>query len=289
MSKHLDNIIPFGSIFLAILFGAMAYHFTDAETFQNSEVVSAEIANPANKKVKALIVPGHDEKYFGAKYKENIEAEENLKIADELKTALEKNSQIEVVVLRDSSGYIAEFEKYFSENLKEIEKFRAENKQKTKTLIAQKDFISNQKVKHNFAPSEMSLRLYGINKWATENDFDFVIHVHLNDYPGRKTNSAGKYKGFSIYVPEKQLPNHTASLKLAEAVQVKLQNVLTKSNSPQETENIIEDQDLIAVGANHTLEIPSILIEYGYIYESLDYKKIAEQTADGVEEFLKLR
>lgn len=289
MSKHLDNIIPFGSIFLAILFGVMAYHFTDAETFQNSEVASVEIASTVNKKVKVLIVPGHDEKYYGAKYKEITEEKENLKIADELQIALKNNPQIEVVVLRDGNGYITEFEKYFIEKQKEIEKFRTEHKQKTKTLIAQKDFISNQKVKHNFAPAEMSLRLYGINKWATENDFDFVIHVHLNDYPGRKMDSIGKYKGFSIYVPEKQLPNHDASLKLAEAVQVKIQNVLAKSNFPQEIENIIEDQDLIAVGANHTLGIPSILIEYGYIYESLDYEKIAEQTADGVEEFLKPR
>lgn len=289
MSKHLDNIIPFGSIFLAILFGAMAYHFTDAETFQNGEVVNVEIANPMGKKLKILIVPGHDEKYYGAKYKEITEEEENLKIADELQTALEKNSEVEAVVLRDANGYIAEFESYFTVNQNEIEKFRTENKQKTKTLIAQKDFVSNQKVKHNFASTEMSLRLYAINKWATENEFDFVIHVHLNDYPGRKENSIGKYKGFSIYIPEKQLPNHDASLKLAGAVQGKLQSVLAESNFPQETENIIEDQDLIAVGANHTLEIPSILIEYGYIYESLDYEMIARETASGVEEFLKLR
>lgn len=267
----------------------MAYHFTDAETFHNSEAVGAEITNFVDRELKILIVPGHDEKYYGANYKEITEEKENLKIANLLQLKLEKDSQVKVVVLRDSNGYISDFEKYFIEKQKEIEKFRAENKQKTKTLIAQKDFISNQKVKHNFAPTEMSLRLYGINKWATEKDFEFVIHVHLNDYPGRKANSVGKYKGFSIYIPEKQLPNHDASLKLAEAVQGKIQNVLAKSNFPQETENIIEDQDLIAVGANHTLEIPSILIEYGYIYESLDYEKIAEQTADGVEEFLKLR
>lgn len=289
MSKHLDNIIPFGSIFLAILFGAMAYHFTDAETFQNSEVVSAEITNLANNKAKVLIVPGHDEKYYGAKYKEITEEKENLKIANLLHLKLEKESRVEVVVLRDENGYIAEFEEYFTGNQNEIEKFRSDHKQKTKSLIAQNDFVSNQKVKHNFAPAEMSLRLYAINKWATENDFDFVIHVHLNDYPGRKTNSVGKYKGFSIYVPERQLPNHDESLKLAEAVRMKLQNILAKSNFPQETENIIEDQDLIAVGANHTLEIPSILIEYGYIYESLDYEMIARETASGVEEFLKFR
>ena len=50
----------------------------------------------------------------------------------------------------------------------------------------------------NIAPDEMGVRLYGINKWANENDIDIVIHVHFNDYPGRPRTGSGKYSGFSI-------------------------------------------------------------------------------------------
>ena len=58
----------------------------------------------------------------------------------------------------------------------------------------------------------------------------------------------------------------------------------------------MEDQTLIALGASGTLVAPSMLIEYGYIFEkplrtAVDREKIisqyAQQTTLGVEDYIK--
>ena len=51
---------------------------------------------------------------------------------------------------------------------------------------------------------------------------------------------------------------------------------------------MLEDQSLIALGASGTLNAPSILIEYAYIYEKgINVDKIAQKTALGIEDYVK--
>ncbi|MBI2097542.1 MAG: hypothetical protein HYT46_01215, partial [Candidatus Vogelbacteria bacterium] len=78
----------------------------------------------------------------------------------------------------------------------------------------------------------------------------------------------GPYRGFSIYVPEQQLPAHRLSRDLAESIKSRLLLESPVSNFPKEDAGVIEDQELIAVGAQGSRDSASLLIEYGYIYET---------------------
>ncbi len=123
-------------------------------------------------------------------------------------------------------------------------------------------------IERNNAPSATAIRLYGINKWANENNIDIVVHLHFNDHPGRKYNQRGEYSGVTIYIPEKQFSNAKASKALAETVFKRLTTYSARSNMPLEREGVVEDQELIAIGAYNTLDPAVLLIEYGYIYET---------------------
>jgi N-acetylmuramoyl-L-alanine amidase len=113
-------------------------------------------------------------------------------------------------------------------------------------------------------------------------DFDLVIHIHFNDYRGHKRNKIGKYTGFSVYVPDKLFENYELSRALGESIFNEIKKVQTVSTLDKEKKGIIEDQELIAVGANASLEAGSVLIEYGYIYEDkiFDEKKRAATLDD---------
>jgi len=104
--------------------------------------------------------------------------------------------------------------------------------------------------------------------WANENEMDIIIHVHFNDYPGRRKQKP-KYSGFAIYVPEDQYSNAKGSKSVAESIYKRLSNFYPQSNLPKEDLGIVEDQELIAVGSYNTLDAAAMLIEYGYIYEPL--------------------
>jgi len=101
-----------------------------------------------------------------------------------------------------------------------------------------------------------------------ENNIDIVLHLHFNDYAGRKPGHIGKYSGFTIYVPEKQLPNSEVSQSLAQVLRSTFDDMLGRSTLPNESSGIVEDQELIAIGRNATRTGASLLIEYGYIYET---------------------
>ena len=122
-------------------------------------------------------------------------------------------------------------------------------------------------VNHNFARPEVALRLYGVNMWSNENDIHLNLHVHFNDYAGRPRGRSGVYSGFSIYVPEKQYPNAATSIALAGNISEQLKQINGASDLPVESAGVIEDQDLIALGAQASLRGASVLTEYGYIYQ----------------------
>jgi N-acetylmuramoyl-L-alanine amidase len=217
-------------------------------------------------KIKVLLVPGHDEQFPGAVFEDYTEEEINLELAEELKVFLETENALEVYITRDEDGYTKEFKEYFEDSSKEINRFRADYKALAQEKIWNGEIEEVQSVDHNTAPGEVAYKLYGINKWANDNEVDIVIHVHFNDYPGR-WGSGGKYRGFSIYIPQRGYRNHDSSLYIADRIRDTLNDFVQESNLPSEKDIVIEDTHLIAVGASDTLDSASVLVEYGYIYE----------------------
>ncbi len=240
-----------------------------SQVFRETVTPESLRARYADKTFTILLVPGHDPQYSGAIYGGLREADLNLALAARIKADLEKVGTWRVLSTRDftTGQYQTDFASYFERERLAINSFRSKLRREFASLVASGDITSpTQAVYHNFAPAEVANRLYGINRWSNDNQVDLTLHIHFNDYPGRR--GVGKYNGFSIYVPERQLPNSRASREIAEAVQRELVNVMPISNLPGEAGSPIEDQELIAVGANASRVSASFLVEYGYLAES---------------------
>ena len=248
-----------------------------------------------NNKIKILIVPGHNNDSFGAQFKGTKEAEMNAELGQELFEFFQKDDKFETYATRLKNGdYSQWFHDYFESNKEEVAKFREDSRRQMRQAIEQGMPANDNQVYHNSAADNDSLRLYAINKWANENNIEVVFHIHFNDYPGRKWDKLGEYSGFSIYVPEYQLPNHRASSELAKPLKNQLEKYFAKSDLPAESFALIEDQELIAVGSNASRDGVSVLAEYGYIYESqfanretreVMLKELAYQTYVGIKNF----
>ncbi|KKQ82278.1 MAG: Cell wall hydrolase/autolysin [Parcubacteria group bacterium GW2011_GWF2_38_76] len=247
-----------------------------------------------DKKIKILLVPGHDSESGGTVFKNIKESELNLRLSRELYSFLSSNPRFEVESSRDDSGYNKNITEYMSINKASIEDFIKSKKNVMQGLLSSGDISIAEGVIHNTAPEEIAKRLYSINKWSNENNIDLVIHIHFNDHPGRKINKEGKYSGFSIYTPEKQFSNAKASRELADYILKNIDHFYSKSNMPKERLGVIEDQELIALGSYNTLDSIGLLIEYGYIYEpqftesstrNLIIKDMAYQTYLGITDF----
>lgn len=232
-----------------------------------------------NRLVNILIVPGHDDEHWGAEFRGTKEVELNRIVAEYLYEYLAQEEGINPVLASDESGYNPIFEKYFRREEDKIEKFINDMKKNFSKKVEEDNFKQVEKNFHNTAPDEVVYRLYGINRWVNNQKFDLVIHIHFNDHAGRKRNHSGKYEGFSIYTPGKLFSNYEVSRKLADNVFEELKKIRPVSNLEEEKEGVIEDHELIAVGANESLEAGSILIEYGYIYEPTFFKSTLRNTA----------
>lgn len=222
-----------------------------------------------NGKVKILIVPGHDNKNFGGSFRDLREADLVLGITKELLVFFLKDDRFEVTSARNTwtGEYAPEFSSYFETQKDAIRKFRDDSQAIMRALLTARIAEDKSTQNHAFAEESASLQLYGINKWANEHDIDIVLHVHLNDYPRPYRAASGEYSGFSVYVPESQYPNAFASKDFAQPIFDELRRYVIPSDLPFEGAGIVEDQELIAVGANGSREGASILIEYGFIYE----------------------
>jgi N-acetylmuramoyl-L-alanine amidase len=227
--------------------------------------------------VKILLVPGHDNQVWGAQYGITKEADMTLALATRLYAILKKDKRFEVHITRDSKGYAREFADYFANHRKGIQSFRDEAKAERKEEIENGDFLEKENVPHNSVSGDVSVILYGINKWADENKMDAVIHIHFNDYPRPTPWTAGTYKGFAIYMPEGQLANWFESGQLAANIFTELKKKYATSTYEKERGGLVPDQRLIALGSNGTLlsSVRSVLIEYGYIYR-FQTKKVRE-------------
>lgn len=220
------------------------------------------------KKVRILIVPGHEPEFGGAEYGNILERKLVVELSNKLKEYLSKNPRYEVYITRNDKSWDPIFENYFKTNWEEIDAWQKLYKAERDKLIGLGKFQPvTPTVLHNNAPINVARRLFGISKWVNENDVDIAIHVHLNDYPGHGRNTPGDYSGFSIYVPEKQYFNSELTQALASKIYGRLEKYSPVSDFPGEKGGIIEDQDLIAVGSFNTVDAASMLLEYGYIYE----------------------
>lgn len=244
-------------------------------------------------RVKVLIVPGHDPDSGGAEFNEVYERDLNYDLSRELEWFFSLDSHFETILARDDKQYHPEFAEYFENGKEGISRFVEKSKRKMDKYAEVGLVRYTRGIPHGDANSDTALKLYGINKWSNENDIDFLINIHFNDY-WRKNNLPGEYKGFSIYVPESQYSNSETSHALARAVFRHLDNYYPKSNLPLENKGIVPDQKLIAIGANNTLEPAVILIEYGYIYElqfrekgvrNLVLQTLARATYNGIIDF----
>ena len=242
-------------------------------------------------KIKILIVPGHDVSSGGAEFRGIKERDLTVALAKKLQVFLlaptsprlrgAGNSAFEAILARDDKNYNPLLEKYFETEKESINKFIQDSKEGNNTLVLDGAFEVRDGIVHTDATPEMAFKLYGINRYANDNDIDLIIHIHFNDYYRRKDYNPGDYRGISIYVPDDQFKNSDISKKIAESVLNELNIFWPTSNLPEESQGIIPDQKLIAVGAYNTLNQPAFLIEYGYIYETqFRSKKIRDMVLD---------
>jgi len=328
MIKILDKFVPSICVSLATIFIGAAIYLHAETTLQNTNInkedskislvqnVTREniierfraystnsttiermkLEGQRSGKIKILIVPGHDFEYSGAFVKNIKESDLTLKTANYLKEFLEKSGVFEVYITREEklsdkeNDYTESFQKYFNENRESILRYKDLYKKETEKKESQNQIEPINHIEHNDAPLEMAYRLYAINKWIEDNNVDIVIHIHFNDYPGRK-NTWGKFNGFSLYVPDVNLRNGEISQEFSEFIGKSLSQKFKYSNNPVEKDGIILGDDLIAVGANNTISAISVLIEYGYIYEkhlqNEDVLRLfAKQTYEGIMNYL---
>lgn len=218
-------------------------------------------------KVRILIVPGHEPGFGGAEYRNLKEREMNIELADKLQVMFSNDPHYEVSVSRSNADWSPNLKDFFVNQWDEILVFQAAKKKEMRGLIATGDVAKVSSAPHSNALAVVATRLYGINKWANDRKIDIAIHLHFNEYPRAKATQPGKYSGFAIYVPEAQFSNAQAAKEVAQRIFSRLSAVAQQSTYPQEADGVVEDQQLIAVGANNSADAASMLIEYGYIYE----------------------
>lgn len=278
-----------------------AFSYVDnlAAVLLHKPVSVAELQDKYNarvqKKIRVLIVPGHEPEYGGTNYGNLYEREMNVELAQQLAGFLKNNGHYDVMLARDNTQWNPVLLEYFKTQWDDIIAFFRDNKEETLHLITTgKVTPTVATVQHNKARTDVALRLYGINKWENENAVDIAIHVHFNDYPRRNMGTAGTYSGFAVYVPEPQYANSATTKAIAETIFKRLSKYNAVSDLPQEDAGIIEEPDLIAIGAHNTTNSASMLIEYGYIYEpqfqneevrKSTLKDLAFQTYLGVQDF----
>ncbi len=247
--------------------------------------------------VKILLVPGHDDSEWGAQYGNIKEADMNLVLATNIFNILKQDPRLQVLMTRDENGYVKEFSDYFLNDRKKIISFKDKAKKSMQKKVDKGAFIPKSGVVHNSVNLDTAVKLYGINKWANENNVDILLSIHFNDHPRGDIWTIGKYTGLAVYFPDSQMKNSTKSLKLAKSIFAELSKKYSSSTYVKESEGLVSDQKLIALGANDTLDknVSSVLVEYGYIYQKIfrkkstrfqAYKDMANLTVKGLENYI---
>lgn len=253
----------------------------------------ASSSNSSQEKANILIVPGHEPNFGGAQFRNIYERNLVAEVGQDLQQFLQTNPRYKVSITRDSKSWSTTFDDYFKNNWNDIIRWEKISKQNISKIISIGE-SSVPTITHNTAPLNVATRLYGITKWVNENNIDLMIHLHFNDYPERVTYAVGKYSGLVIYTPALQYANSPTTKDIADTIFKRLSLYNPISNLPLESKGIIDDPELIAVGANNTSNAASVLIEYDYIYEpqyintkvrSLALRDLAYQTYLGLQDF----
>ncbi|MFA5888960.1 MAG: N-acetylmuramoyl-L-alanine amidase [Candidatus Paceibacterota bacterium] len=246
-------------------------------------------------RLNILVVPGHEPDFGGTEYRDLRERDMNVLLAKYLEEFLKKDDHYSVAVSRDSKSWNPKLLEYFNEHSNRIVDFINKHQDDMSRMVSDGSVVKiDNGIKHNSAQKDAALHLYAVNMWSNENKIDIVVHIHFNDYPRKNMKSVGEYSGFTIYIPEKQYSNSVTTLAIANTIYKRLNKYNAVSDLPKENIGIVEEQNLIAIGAYNTLDAPSMLIEYGYIYESqlndrvtqdLILKDMAFQTYLGLQDF----
>lgn len=241
-----------------------------------------------------LIVPGHDNEFPGAVYGKLRETDVNVELAGYLFNILRRDERFRPVLTRDigRGNYLSSLEYFFTE-----ERIRTRLAKAPLHQIAEGWFEREgpPPAAQSFKPSEENIfRLYAINKWAEEKDFDITIHIHFNDQYRKNTSAPGRFTGFSVFIPDKDSSHYQISKELAQAVYKSLSYSFSPSTAPGEAKGIIGSSELIALGANRSRYGAVFLVEYSYIYEniitnsslrSLVLSEMARRTYVGLKDF----
>jgi N-acetylmuramoyl-L-alanine amidase len=246
-------------------------------------------------KIRILIVPGHEPQSGGTHYHDLMERDLAVQLGTQVEQLLSKNPRYEVVMTRDTQGWNPAFEEYFKHNQGDIYSWM-QNARHTEivSVLLGMSHLPTGTMKHNSVSKDVAMRLYGITKWANENNIDLMLHIHFDDVARRRTTVPGKYVGFTLYVPSREYGNSEMSMKIARSLYPYLRTT-SDINTALSTRNpFVEDPRLIAVGANNTSHVASVLIEYGYIYEKRftdttirqeTISTLAQETYDGLENY----
>ena len=253
--------------------------FIDSST-PETLLATYHAAQQRSRHINVLIVPGHDAEASGTSYRGLVEADLTLATGLTLQKLFAGERFIDAQITRTSSGYVPALTEYFTTNRRAILAYRANQFSLMQKLLGTGEVASNILVDHNYAPDGVSFRLYGINKWANENNIDLLVHIHYNDIPRKNRNKPGPYSGFAIYIPEHQYSNHKGSRALAQAIHRRLVAQEPVSSHPQENVGIIEDQGLIAIGSNNSVDAAAVLVECSYIYEPQLQTKASRERAE---------
>jgi hypothetical protein len=184
-----------------------------AAVFFVQSTTSEQIQNKytPTKKVRILIVPGHQPDTGGTEFNGVYERNVVVDIADALAALLAQNPHYEVMVARTTSAWNPILQSYFDTHALDILSFEQSQALQMANHLADGSILPEaDQVYHNTASPYGALLLYGINKWTSENGYDITLHVHINDYPRRYAKAVGTYDGFAIYVPDHQYSNGAA-------------------------------------------------------------------------------
>lgn len=279
-----------GSQFAAII---LTHNPKTVEEIKNKYSLPASETSTITPRVKVLIIPGHEPDFGGAELGTLKERDMTLEMGIYLKNYLVNDPHYEVVLARDANGWNPELKTYFDTKWDEIVEWQKASRHESSLSKTKSEPSAKPTVYHNTAPQKTAIKLYGINKWSNENNVDIAIHIHFNDYAGRRGND-GKYKGFSVYVPTGQYYNSTTTRIIADKIFKRLEKHIPISTLPGENNGIVDEEELIAIGSNNTSDAASMLIEYGYIYEKqfadkevkeVALKNLAYQTYLGLKDF----
>ncbi|MBU6232055.1 MAG: N-acetylmuramoyl-L-alanine amidase [Patescibacteria group bacterium] len=292
----LSSLESAGGQFASVVFSHDPKTVGDIELAYKSSIDPRLAAAGSQKKVRILIVPGHEPDQGGAQFLSLKERDMTVELGQDLQALLENDPHFQVYITRDTKNWNPIFESYFRDHWEEIKSWVQAHKDEVISLERLGQFVRvAPSVLHNDTPYDGAIRLYGIDKWVDDNGIDIVIHIHFNDYPGHALGVPGRYSGFAIYVPQREFDNSTTSRALADSVFQELSKYNKVSDLPGESSGVVQDQDLIAVGAYNSVDAASMLIEYGYIYEpqfingkarrSAALESLAEETYRGIQDF----